>query len=81
MDALQTFKEDLRVKGVGIIISDSELYRYLDGKCWNMYDNEFRWIGAGRMHLIPEESRIKFIMRNKEERDVQVGNRLRVCVW
>ena len=81
MDALQIFKEDLRVKGVGIIISDPELYRYLDGKCWNMYDNEFRWIGAGRMHLISEESRIKFILRDGSTRDVQVGNRLRMCVW
>jgi len=81
MDVVQTFKEDLRVKNVGTITDNPELHRYLDGKCWNMYDSEFRWIGSGRMHLMPEESRIKFTMRDGTTHDVQVGNRLRMCVW
>jgi len=81
MDALQTFKEDLRVKGAGELKKDPVLYSYLDGKCWNMYDREFRWIGAGRMHRMPNESRMKFIRRNKEECEVTEGNYLRVCIW
>ena len=80
-NALQTFKGDLCVKGYGVVTNNPVLKRYLHGKCWNTYDAEFRWIGAGRTYLDPDEDRVFIIMRNGDKQWLEYGTHVRMCVW